>query len=610
MAVSVESTSTVAEALFVFHTWDKDKFGLPATHRNLIKDFCRRKRNVIKVYATTLDLRLSEAQEKDANDIGVHLIVAERNKWANEKQDPAVLRWLLDHKVHYQRLDELKNVKYVIGYTPETHSAAADIREKLFPDADLVLINCSTASKENGDEFDYKMLDAASEADLLFSLGPLTHKHFEIEYRAERNGKRLCDIPHREIAPIPNVSCKWANIPKDITEPVLFTYGRIDDEEALKRCGPIAAAIGNFSSAWKKHVRGKVTWKIQGISEVMEKRSREFFDDSLKNGNTKLQPYFNTSIDKLTTHLFQSHLCIPLPSTDQSHFDGIEAMSSAVPLVSIEDTHLAEFIGKYLKEYMDSCIVEKTEGHLTNHIQRVFSNIPLAFEKAERLRKTYISSKQTQNTYEEFAALLTPSQNERPSEDNTAERPLEVTFSLPEDAYRRYRQSEVQHTNAERVSRQDAEWSDLVSLFAKVIDTILESEERCQQVHHVIKDKCGSVRISFMKKESLVVTLDVPRLVNLYRLERTTKSGSLAEAMEPLLVTDEMKAKAKRAGIPGHLMKLQVTYNQATFQAIRRFLIKRISITLSFFIGSQHQSCSCLIYITNGYSGHFIRTPR
>ncbi|XP_070578852.1 uncharacterized protein [Ptychodera flava] len=568
MSENAESTSKAA-ALFVFHTWNKDKYGLPATHRLLVKDFCHRKSGVMEVYSTTLDLKLSKEQKKDADDIGVNLIVAERKKWADEKHDPAVLRWLLDHEVHYPGLKDLENIEYVIGYTPETHCAAADIQERLFPKAKLVLINYATASKDEEDEkFDEQMLEASSAAEVLFSLGPLTHKHFENEYQTEHNKKKLYEIPHLEIAPLPCIYCSRENIPEEnISEPVLFTYGQINDEEALKRCGPIAAAIGKFSETWE--MRGTVTWKIQGVSEKeeMKKRSHEFFTEILKGTCTKFRLYSNCSIGKLARHLLQSHLCVPLPSIDESCFDGVEAMFSTVPVVSMKDTHLAHFIDKYFKEHMDSCIVGKAPEQLTERLQKVCRNIPLAFENAKRLKQDYANSEEVLDTYAEFAALLTP-HDPTSSKDNTGGTCLEIVCCLQQDT----RQNDI---DEEETARQDAIWNAFLSSLDEVIDALLASEEKRQQLQQVIENKCGSVRVSSIEKGSLVVTLDVPRLINLYRLERTTKSGSLAEAMEPLLIPKDIKVAAERAGIPENLMKLQVIYDKRTFQAIAGFLIKR-----------------------------------
>ncbi|XP_070578860.1 uncharacterized protein [Ptychodera flava] len=151
---------------------------------------------------------------------------------------------------------------------------------------------------------------------------------------------------------------------------------------------------------------------------------------------------------------------------------------------------------------------------------------------------------------------------------------LEVIFRLADDLYHQYRQS-PSHYDEVRTRRLDAAWLAYRSSFEDEIDALLPDEGRRQQVRQVIEDKCGCVDVLSMEKGSLAVTLHVPRLINLYRLERTTKSGSLAEAMEPVLITDKAKAMAERAGIPGNLMKLHVIYDQGTFQAIQQFLIKR-----------------------------------
>ncbi|XP_070578856.1 uncharacterized protein [Ptychodera flava] len=569
----ITGNTSIAKALFVFHVWDKDKYGLPAFHRILIQDFCRRKHDTMEVYATTLDIEI-DLKKTDAKSIGVKLIGATRKTRACARKDPPSLIWLLNHEAYYPDLKKLENVKFVIGYAPETYSAAADIRETLFQDAELVLINHATESTDYDEDFEEYMLKAASEANMLFSIGPRAYQHFENEYRAEYDDKKLSDIPHSEIAPKPCFSVDKTP-PKNVSKPVLFTYGRIDSEKALKRCEPIAIAVGNFSRNWRTHSKNTPTWKIQDISGKNEtgERSMQFLTENLGVSNTKPLLCSDYSIRKLKRHISQCDLCVPVPDIDDCSFDGVEAMSSTVPLVSLEDNHLADFIDKYFKDHIESCIVKQTVSHLTEGLHKVFQNTTVSFENAKTLKRDYKDGKEVDLTYANFAAVLTPpSKNVLPSEDNPAMGGLEVIFRLADDWYHQHRQSLSHH---DEVKRLDVAWSAYRSSFDGVIDALLPDEGRRQQVRQVIEDKCGCVDVLSMEKGSLAVTLHVPRLINLYRLERTTKSGSLAEAMEPVLITDEANAMAERAGIPRKLLKLQVIYDQGTFQAIQQFLIKR-----------------------------------
>ncbi|XP_070556248.1 uncharacterized protein [Ptychodera flava] len=201
--------------LFAFDVWSKDACGLAGYHRAVIQDFCVRKGRtgeLLKAYSTVLDVKLTEDQKKDAEKCGVTLIPAQKEKKGTKKKDVPNVDWLLKHEIYYPDLGKLQNIKYVVGYAPKTGWAAADIRERLFPNAKLVLINHACPEKncllENGAEEDPELedelLSMASKADVFFSIGPTIYEYFQNAYRAIVDGKQLSDIPHEEILQNPD----------------------------------------------------------------------------------------------------------------------------------------------------------------------------------------------------------------------------------------------------------------------------------------------------------------------------------------------------------------------------------------------------------------------
>ncbi|XP_070549209.1 uncharacterized protein [Ptychodera flava] len=195
--------------LFTFDTWDKQACGLTGCHRSTIKNFLTRKAEsgeYLKAYSTVVDVDLTTDQIQDAEKCGVTLIKAERQTGVDEMPN---ISWLRHHYSHFPDLQKLENVKYVVGYAPKTGWAAVDIREKLFPAAKLVLINHVSQEqncvlvKDEFSDLEGSMVQMASHANILFSIGPHIYDNFQTAYSAEINGKKLSDIPHREILPKP-----------------------------------------------------------------------------------------------------------------------------------------------------------------------------------------------------------------------------------------------------------------------------------------------------------------------------------------------------------------------------------------------------------------------
>ena len=109
------------------------------------------------------------------------------------------------------------------------------------------------------------------------------------------------------------------------------------------------------------------------------------------------------------------------------------------------------------------------------------------------------------------------------------------------------------------------------------MDEVVTNSDNTKQVKKTCTEKLGDVETTSMTTESLQITVDIPRLVNLYRLQGSCQSRSLAEALQPILITDEMREEATTAGIP---LQLIATYDQARFKEIELFFLNSKLIVL------------------------------
>ncbi|XP_070550220.1 uncharacterized protein [Ptychodera flava] len=586
-------------ALFVSDVWKNDELGLTGFHRSLVQDFCERKTKageVLKAYSTILDVKITDDQKKDAESCGVTLIPAKRKTQVGPKDDPQKLEWLLNHELYYPDLKELEDVQYVVGYAPKTGHAANYIRAKLFPKAKLVLINhacpesaCLEAEEYGLFEFEEKMLQMASKADLLFSIGPVIYEHFQNAYRAEFHGKDLSEIPHEEILPIPPACFRGKDpVLRNTTKHSILTCGQIDTQKAIERCETMAVSIGtaaNLLSESNSNINPPL-WKIQGVSpQDNQTVVIKFLSDKMQCRH--IQPTFHPGHSAKILHrsLQQSHLCLPAPCYIDYSFYGFEAVVCGLPTAVCKYTHLAHFVEKYLKEHADQVVVEDTGTKLSEKILKHLQDTPLAFQRAMTLKKDLLQSEVLSESCARLASLLTTTIQQQngatcSSKDEGSMRNgkdcLTVQIGLEENVQQqdlKDLEEEVKALPAQvRQQLMEEMMTKVRAALKRRVEDVLGHEEGCQEIKKVCKQKLGDVDPSSLTAKSLAILLRFLTLYNLYRLKQTCRSGSLARAFEPLLITDEMREFAAKVGIKLHL---KATYDQEQFREVELFFIKR-----------------------------------
>ncbi|XP_070567000.1 uncharacterized protein [Ptychodera flava] len=584
-----------AAAVFIYDAWSDDELGLTGFHRTIIQDFCKRKAKAgedLKAYSTVLDIKISDDQKKDAESCGVTLIPGQRKDKTDQRDDPSKLEWLLNHEIYYPKLKELENVQYVIGYAPKTGRAAADIKGKLFPSAKLILINhacpetdCLQAEEYGLLKFEEKMLQMASDADIIFSIGPCIYDYFQNAYGAEVQGRDLSDIPHEEILPRPD-TCFWVKNPKErqVTRHHILTCGQMDTHKAIEGCKSIAASIGTVANTLKKNYKRPTEWKIQGVSEQASKTEQKILSDASESQyvNPKFQPGHSTK--SLLTSLQQSHICLPSPCYWDYSFYGLEAMAFGLPTAVNEDSHLAHFVMKYLEMHVNDCVVRTGKGKLPEKILQHLEETPVAFKKAKAVKtalKLMNCEAVTQN-FAKFASLLNGpghKESEKSCKDQEAKH-LPVKVALDEEMLQKCLTKlleERTHWQALSVQlrqlqeRVKTAWGECEQGLKRRVQAVLADEDSCNEVKKVCTDKVD-LDPTTVTADSLGILLKIVTLYYLYRVKQTCRSGSLAKALEPLLITDEMREIAAGVGIK---LQLKATYNTVKFEEIELFFINR-----------------------------------
>ncbi|XP_070545709.1 uncharacterized protein [Ptychodera flava] len=468
------SVPTPPGVVFAFDAWSRDACGLTGYNRAIIQDFLARKaeseERYLKAYSTVVDVELTAGQIQDAEKCGVTLIKAQIKNGVDEM--PKV-EWLVNHESYFPDLGKLENIKYVVGYSPKTGWAAIDIRKKLFPDAKLVLINhaCQEKNcllvKSEFSELEQEMLYMASHADLLFSIGPITYDNFKRAYRTEIGGRKLYDIPHKEILPKPRQQYFDNEKPETEIETdghSILTYGQLNTEEALKRCDSIAASIGSAANKYKEFGKKSLEWKIHGVTEQAYKKTKSFLLKKLHSSHAMPKPYKHDSEDTLLQSIQQSDLCLPPSCYTDYSFEGLEAMAAGLPTTVQDDSHIAGMIDRHFKYHKDYCVVRKESHELNCKIKNLTEN-NIAIQNAKQVKEALAKNEAMTESLAKFASLLTDKDAETQKSDNNDTTEMQETVEVqPGIIARKHKETtEITEVQPGRTSSEDRETKEITA---------------------------------------------------------------------------------------------------------------------------------------------------
>ncbi|XP_077985452.1 uncharacterized protein LOC144440077 isoform X2 [Glandiceps talaboti] len=563
--------------LFVFDSWEPDKRGLNGFHRNLIKEFLRRKEEQIKVYSTIVDTDVTDDILEDAKSLDVTLILPKQKGRMDSSTDKPRVEWLILHESYYPRLRSLRNIKFVVGYAPKTANAAAEIRDSLFRNAYLVVINHVIPDVRDS-SYDFvtrekQMETWAAEANITFSIGPKIFEHFENVFRLEKLRKK----PHKEYLPRPDgvLFQKNATLGNLKKLHVLFSYGKSDNGHELNNHDTFVNTVSEVQKNFQNMGKHPPEWKVSG--------SDTDIDNTLREAGVKCSKCTDQTTEVFADSLLQCDLYLITNVFSEYSFDGLEAIAVGIPVLAPRDSHIAWFFEEYFKEHEHRCVVDNIQHEWPRRITGMLADIVTAFKRAGDLMEEFNKSNDVCESHDRFAAIIK-------LKTNSSEKALPVKIEHSDQPYMEAVEQRKQHCQTieqQEHTKDKAIPCDIQSLtqYKKEIDNLAKDNNKTikKNVQGIVNNHEEVERITQISEKhsanleevdqgSLRLKLNFSCLLNLYNFEASCRSGAFAKDIEPLLITHEIIENSSKFNITPRLKAL---YDQENFRRIEKFFLER-----------------------------------
>ncbi|XP_078697542.1 uncharacterized protein LOC144925429 [Branchiostoma floridae x Branchiostoma belcheri] len=361
------------------------------------------------VYCTAL--RVPEQDREAADRDGVQLIQPDR---LGQKTDPT-LDWLTYyHSVHFPNLPQ--DVTCIIGHADITDTAAKNIKDQRYPEADLVMF--THVLPEDTDYYkggrkalkawqkEKDMLDKVDNAKASFSVGKRIFEHFDNMYRGDKKPQS-----HEIFLPKPSEMFLNTNVRPGGEQKVVLSIGRVRKVEKLKGHDLAGRSLRDVV----KRVTN-VRWCVRGISEDDHETSKKILEDNLSSPDLipTLRSY-GTQAD-IRDDMMTAHLVLMPSRSEPFGLVGLEAIAAGIPVLISDKTGLAEMINdlindKKLSEEHRHVIVETSVNdsdpagdakRWADKIVDILKHSDSEFEKAARFKKELVESRYWEESHNEF----------------------------------------------------------------------------------------------------------------------------------------------------------------------------------------------------------------
>ncbi|XP_035677309.1 death-associated protein kinase dapk-1-like [Branchiostoma floridae] len=357
------------------------------------------------VYCTAL---LVPKQDQEAADRdGVQLIGPD----FMGKTEPT-LDWLTYyHSVHFPDLP--KDVTCIIGHADITDTAARNIWDQRYPQADLVTINhvlpedtdyykggrkAMKAGEKVAD-----MLDKSNNAKAAFSVGKRIYDDFDTKYKGEKKPQS-----HHIFLPKPSKMFLTINVRPEGEQKVVLSIGRVRKVEKLKGHDLIALTMREVVKVIKN-----ARWCVRGINEGDFEAIKKILE---KSGylNPILRPY-GTQED-IRNDMMTAHLVLMPSRSEPFGLVGLEAIAAGIPVLISDKTGLAEMIldlieqGKLHADHKRVIVetnVNDTDpagdvSRWADRIVDILKNTDSEFEKAAQFKQELVESRYWEESHRTF----------------------------------------------------------------------------------------------------------------------------------------------------------------------------------------------------------------
>ncbi|KAI8489448.1 hypothetical protein Bbelb_328910 [Branchiostoma belcheri] len=351
------------------------------------------------VYCTVL--RVPEQDQEAADRDGVQLI---RPDPRGRKTEPT-LDWLTDYRDHFPNLP--KDVTCIIGHADITDTAARNIRDERYPQADLMMFTHviredteyykggRKAMKAGKKEKD--MLDNVDNAKAAFSVGKRIHEHFSTKYKGDKKPQS-----HHIFLPKPSEMFLATTVRPGGGQKVVLSIGRVRNVEKLKGHDLAGQSMRDVVKIIKN-----VRLRVRGISEDDWENSLKILEDALNSPdlNPTLLPY-GTQKD-VRDDMMTAHLVLMPSRSEPFGLVGLEAIAAGIPVLISDKSGLADMILDLIKEGKlspehSNVIVETSVNdrdragdakRWADRIVDILKNSDSEFEKAARFKRELVESR-------------------------------------------------------------------------------------------------------------------------------------------------------------------------------------------------------------------------
>ncbi|XP_035697782.1 uncharacterized protein LOC118430856 [Branchiostoma floridae] len=361
------------------------------------------------VYCTAL--RVPKQDQEAADRDGVKLIQAVQL----DKESVPTLDWLTKyHSVHYPGLP--LHVTCIIGHADITDTAARNIWEQRYPQADLMTFNHvlpeDTEYYKGGRkamkawEKEKDMLDKCDNAKAAFSVGKRIYDHFDTMYKGKKKPKN-----HQIFLPKPSKIFLDATVRPGGEQKVVLCIGRVRKVEKLKGHDLVAQSMRDVVKEIKN-----VRLRVRGISEDDWETSQKILEDNLNSPdlNPTLLPY-GTQED-IRDDMMTAHLVLMPSRSEPFGLVGLEAIAAGIPVLISDKTGLSGMILDLIEQKKLSAehrhvIVETSVNDFdragdakrwADRIVDILNHSDSEFEKAARLKRELVESRYWEESHRTF----------------------------------------------------------------------------------------------------------------------------------------------------------------------------------------------------------------
>ncbi|XP_077994527.1 uncharacterized protein LOC144448239 isoform X2 [Glandiceps talaboti] len=400
------------KTLFVCNKWCQDVNRVAIINGNLAAAVAGHQ---IETYSTTLDIN-SERCVRDEKT-GVNIIHVPESTVARLQNKTPCIDWLtVSHATMYEYLHSLKGFGVLVGHLvlgEDVDSGLIDavlaLKQDIAKTSKLILFNHEIPEDFGHNALEWKALNVAAEAEVVFSVGPYVYEHFRTKYQAlPSQPKHFCFYPalNKQFTAITLQSDKFL-------KHQIITICNVQTEKDFKRYGVIAMAMGKVADSFKCHCVGIPVWNVYGVSEDLTQQFQDYLIKKSKCGYLHITIHAAVNMSELGNVMKQSVLLVSPEKKDPLNFPAFLAMQAGLPVLIPSCSGVVKFLNRLFPsdDYGHYCSVDTglydstasaDSGSWTSKIIDRLTRRRVSFRKAAILKEDLIKHDEFDKSRDEF----------------------------------------------------------------------------------------------------------------------------------------------------------------------------------------------------------------